>query len=97
MAEKITKNDVAHIAHLARLKLTDDELELFETQLKDILGYVGQLNELDLKDIPPTSYSSNIKNVFREDKIKEPSNREEILKNAPLKSGEYFKVKKVIE
>lgn len=94
---RITKEEVAHIAHLARLKLSKSEEEMFSEQLAKILEYVGQLNELDLSGVSPTAQSIGLKNIMRKDVLDEFDDKEAILKNAPNCSGNYFKVKKVIE
>lgn len=94
---KITKKDVEYVAKLARLALTEEEKEKFCNQLNQILVYMEKLNELDTKDVPPTSHVLPLKNVWREDKVKPSNLSKEIIINAPEKEGNYFKVKKVIE
>jgi len=94
---KITKKDVEYVAKLARLALTEEEKEKFCNQLNQILVYMEKLNELDTKDVPPTSHVLPLKNIWREDEVKPFPAFKEILKNAPEKEGNYFKVKKVIE
>lgn len=94
---KITKKDVEYVAKLARLALTEEEKEKFCNQLNQILVYMEKLNELDTKDVPPTSHVLALKNVWREDKVKPSNLSKEIIINAPEKEGNYFKVKKVIE
>ena len=64
---KISKEEIEHIAVLARLSLTEEEKELFGSQLSGILGYMEQLNELDTKDVEPTSHVLALENVMRED------------------------------
>ncbi len=94
---KITKKDVEHVAKLARLKLTEEEKEKFGKQLSRILEYVEKLNELDTDKAEPTSHVVPLKNVMREDKIKPSLPVEEVLANAPVREGKYFKVPKIIE
>ena len=96
---KITKNDVEYVAKLARLSLTDEEKEKFSSQLGSILDYIDQLNKLDTTNIKPTSHALDLENVWREDELKTSTEqtRERILKNAPEREGNFFKVKKVIE
>ncbi len=94
---KISKSDVEYVAKLARLALTEEEKDKFCTQLNQILVYMEKLNELDTKDVPPTSHVLPLENVWREDEVKSFANTEKILNNAPEKEGRYFKVKKVIE
>lgn len=93
----ITKQDVEHVAKLARLKLTESEKEKFVNQLGQILGYVEKLDQLDTKDIIPTAHALPLKNVWREDKMVSCPDKDLILNNAPEKEANYFKVKKVIE
>ncbi|MDD5679678.1 MAG: Asp-tRNA(Asn)/Glu-tRNA(Gln) amidotransferase subunit GatC [Candidatus Omnitrophica bacterium] len=93
----ITKNDVKYIANLARLKLTEKEIEYFTGQLRNIISYVDQLKELDTADIEPTTHAMPIKNVFRADAVRPSLNVEDVLKNAPAKEGNLFKVPRIIE
>lgn len=93
----ITKEDVIHIARLARLKLTDKEIEYYTSQLDIILKYIGQLKEVDTRGIEPMSHVLSIQNVFREDKIKPSLEAGESLKNTVSKEGNLFKVPRIIE
>jgi aspartyl-tRNA(Asn)/glutamyl-tRNA(Gln) amidotransferase subunit C len=94
---KITVNDVEKVAGLARLSFADDEKELFAKQMSGILEYVEKLNELDTSGVEPTSHVLPIKNVFREDVVKPSSSPDEILANAPDRSGDFYRVPKIIE
>ena len=91
----INKEDVLKIAKLAKLSLTEEEIEKYSTQLIDILTYVEQLNELDTTDVIPTSRPISLSNVFREDVLKEGLNIEDALMNAPVKENNMFKVPKI--
>ncbi|AEH44405.1 glutamyl-tRNA(Gln) amidotransferase, C subunit [Thermodesulfatator indicus DSM 15286] len=93
----ITKEEVKHVAHLARLEFSEEELETFSEQLADILNYVAKLNELDTKDVEPTYHALKLTNVFREDEVKESFPTDEILKNAPERENGFFVVPKVIK
>lgn len=86
-----------HVASLARLALREEEVELFTAQLSDILTYVAKLNELDTKDVEPTSHVLPVKNVLREDEKGRSVEREKALLNAPDRTEEFFRVPKVIE
>lgn len=88
--------EVEHIARLARLRLTEEEKERYSVQLGKIIEYVRQLNELDLAKVPPTSHVVPLKNVLREDVVRESLPQEEALRNAPQKEKGYFKVPKVL-
>ena len=94
---KITVKDVQYVANLARLELTDEELENLTKQLDGILTYMNKLNELDTEGIEPLSHVLPLKNVYRDDKVAPSLPVEEALKNAPDREGGFFKVPKVIE
>ncbi|MCL6584638.1 MAG: Asp-tRNA(Asn)/Glu-tRNA(Gln) amidotransferase subunit GatC [bacterium] len=94
---KITVNEVEYVAKLARLKLSDQEKVLFTQQLDNILQYMDKLNELDTKDIPPTSHVLPLENVMREDEVRPSYSPEELLANAPDREDTFFAVPKVIE
>ncbi|MBS3811230.1 MAG: Asp-tRNA(Asn)/Glu-tRNA(Gln) amidotransferase subunit GatC [Halanaerobiales bacterium] len=93
----INEEEVRYIADLASLKLSEKEVEMFSKQLSDIVDYVEKLDELDTEDIVPTAYTIPVKNVFREDKVKESLSLEKVLKNAPEKQADQFRVPKIIE
>ncbi len=93
---ELTKELINHIAELAHLKLTEEEIEKFQKELSQILDYVNQLNEVDTSNVDPLHHPLSLTNVFREDKVKESIEREEALKNAPDSTNEFFKVPKVI-
>ena len=96
--ESIDKKAVKHVALLSRLVLSDKELELYSSQLASILSYINNLNKADTKDTPPTTrISSALENVFRADVEKKSLETEDVLSNAPEKSGSFFKIPKVIE
>jgi len=92
----IEKKEVKHIANLAHLKLSNEEINLFTRQLGDILDYINKLNEIDTDEITPTAYNIPMKNVLREDKVKESMDREKVLTNAPEKKDGQFRVPKII-
>ncbi|MBI3025578.1 MAG: Asp-tRNA(Asn)/Glu-tRNA(Gln) amidotransferase subunit GatC, partial [Candidatus Tectomicrobia bacterium] len=68
----ISRQDVLHVSRLARLQLSEAEIEKFTSQLDNILDYISKLNELDTRDVPPTSHALDITNVFREDEASDP-------------------------
>jgi aspartyl-tRNA(Asn)/glutamyl-tRNA(Gln) amidotransferase subunit C len=94
---KISLKEVSHIAHLARLELTEEELEKFSIQLSKILSYMDKLNELDTSNIEPTSHVIPIKNVFRDDVVFPSLSSEEALRNSPERTGNFFRVPRIIE
>ncbi|MEW6202645.1 MAG: Asp-tRNA(Asn)/Glu-tRNA(Gln) amidotransferase subunit GatC, partial [bacterium] len=83
---------------LARLEMTDDELDTFTSQLNSILEYASKLNELEMNDVEPTSHVVPLKNVFRDDEVK-PSLHQDDLRGScsPYFDGEFFEVPRVIE
>ena len=93
---KITPQEISHVANLARLQLTQEEVEAMAVQLDDILSYVTKLNELDTAAVEPTTHAISIVNAFREDEIKPSLPREKALANGPRQNGEYFVVPRVI-
>ncbi len=92
----VTIQDVEHVASLARLRFSDEEKETLRVQLNRILEYMEQLNRLDTASVEPLSQVVEISNVFREDRPAPGVTRNDALQNAPARSGEFFKVPKVI-
>ena len=88
----ITRDDVLHVARLARLELSDEEVGRFQEQLSAILEAVSKVQELDLGDVPPTSHPLDVVNVWREDVPRPCLPVEEALANAPDREGDLFKV-----
>ena len=93
----IERKDVEHVARLARLALTDDELERMREQLNGILAYIEKLNELDTEGVEPTSHAVPMLNVMRDDEPGACLPRDEALANAPDRAGEFFRVPRIIE
>jgi aspartyl-tRNA(Asn)/glutamyl-tRNA(Gln) amidotransferase subunit C len=91
MAE-IDREQLLHVARLARLELRDDEVDRLGGQLNDILAAVSKVSELDLSDVPPTSHPLDVVNVWAEDVPAPCLTVEEALANAPEREGSYFKV-----
>lgn len=94
---KITRAEVEHVAKLARLELTDAELDTFTGQMDGILAYVEKLNALDTDGIVPTSHAVPMENAFRADEPTGSIGVENALANAPLRAESFFRVPKVIE
>jgi len=92
----ITKDTVKYVANLARIGLDDKELGDFTKQLDRILEYVHKIKKLDVSKLEPTSHVLEMKNVYREDRVKDSLPASEAMKNAPAKEGNLFKVKKII-
>ena len=93
----IQRKDVEHVARLARLALTDAEIERMREQLNGILAYIEKLNELDTNAVEPTSHAVPLVNVMRDDEAGPCLPREEALANAPDRAGEFFRVPRIIE
>ena len=93
---KISKKEVEHVAQLARLTLTEEELEKMTGQLDNILSYVAKLDELDTSQVVATSHVFSVNNAFREDKVKESLPQAEAVKNGPQHDGVMFQVPKII-
>ena len=94
---KITREEVEHVAMLARLRLSEEEIETFTRQLDEILTYVDKLNELNTESVEPTSHPLSLGNVLRDDIVRESLDPELSLRNAPQRVGGAFKVPRVIE
>lgn len=94
---KISKEEIDHIAMLARLSLTDEQKSLFGTQLSSILDYMEKLSELNTDNIEPTSHVLSLRNVMREDVPKNSIPREDALSNAPDRTEKFYRVPKIIE
>jgi aspartyl-tRNA(Asn)/glutamyl-tRNA(Gln) amidotransferase subunit C len=88
----ITRDEVVHVARLARLELSEDELERFGAQLSAILEAVGKVAELDLSDVEPTAHPLELVNVGAEDEPRPSLPVEEALANAPEREGNFFRV-----
>lgn len=97
MMARITKEQVKHVAHLARLSVSEDDVEQFTEQLDAIIGFAEQLNELDTKGVEPTTHVLDVKNVLREDVVKESLDLKEVIKNAPDEQDGQVKVPSILE
>ena len=88
----ITREQVLHVAKLAHLDLTDEEVDKFREQLSAILDAVSKVSELDLADVPPTSHPLELVNGFGEDEPRESLSLDQAFANAPSREGDLFKV-----
>ncbi|GAB4267359.1 MULTISPECIES: Asp-tRNA(Asn)/Glu-tRNA(Gln) amidotransferase subunit GatC [Deferrisoma] len=93
----ITRDQVLHVAQLARLEFGDDEIDAFTEQLSAILDYVAKLDELDLADTEPMAHVHDAVNAFRDDEVRPSLGQEAVLANAPEAEDGCFRVPKVIE
>ncbi len=94
---KIDRATVKHVANLARLAISEDELALFGNQLSDILTYIDKLNALDTEGVEPLSHPLGLRNVFRDDDAKPSAPLEETLSNAPARTEDAYKVPVVVD
>ena len=93
---KITRETVLHVAGLARLSLSEEEVETYARQLDAILEYMEQLGALDTRGVEPTEHVIPLETPFREDRILPSLDPEKSLQNAPERSGTFFKVPKIL-
>jgi len=93
----LTLDEVRHVARLARLRLTEAELEAMRQELSSILEYVDVLQEVDVTGVMPTAQVTDVVNVVRPDEVRPSLPVEEALAGAPHREGDYFKVKPVFE
>ncbi len=94
---KTTDLDVAYVAQLARLNLTEEETKLFQKQLGNVLRYAEKLREIDVSHVEATAHAVPVFNVFRDDEPRDWFTAEEALSNAPCKANNLFIVTKVVE
>lgn len=87
---------VRHIAHLARLKMDESEVDEMARELSTIVEYIDQLSAVDTTDVPPTAHALPVQNVFREDEVRSSLPVEQALSNAPMREGEFFRVPKIL-
>lgn len=96
MPERISREQVAHVARLARLQLTDAELEEFTGQLGAVLAHAQDVESLDLADVPPTTHPYPLQNVLRDDEVRPTLDRDEVLAEAPAAEDGRFRVPPVL-
>ena len=96
MAEHLTRETVAHVARLARLDVTDDEVELFTTQLSAVLDHAADIEKLDTADVPPTAHPLPLENVLRDDVVQPSLDRDEVLAMAPSAEDDRFRVPRIL-
>ena len=96
MSSPISRDDVAHVARLARLELSDDELDRFTGQLADILGHAADVEALDVGDVEPTHHPYPMTNVMRPDVVVPSLDRDEVLGQAPAPEDGQFRVPPVL-
>jgi aspartyl-tRNA(Asn)/glutamyl-tRNA(Gln) amidotransferase subunit C len=93
---KITREEVAHVARLARLDLSDDEVDTFTDQLAKVLDHAADVEALDVADVPPTAHPYSLVNVLRADEPAPTVSRDEVLAAAPMAENGQFRVPPVL-
>ncbi len=93
----IDLKQIEQVASLSRIRLSDEEKDIFREQLTDILVYIEKLNELNTDGVQPMAYATSLKNVFRDDKQKSSFARQEILELSPSSANGFFKVPKILD
>ena len=96
MTSPISRDDVAHVAHLARLALSDAEIDLFAGQLAAVLEHAGDVAALDTSGVPPTAHPLPVRNVLRPDEPGPCLDREEVLAQAPQAEEGRFRVPRIL-
>jgi aspartyl-tRNA(Asn)/glutamyl-tRNA(Gln) amidotransferase subunit C len=93
---RLTRDEVAHVAKLARLELTEDELDLFTGQLAQVLDHAADVASLDLDGVAPTAHAMAVTNVLRPDEVRPVLDRNEVLAQAPSVEDHRFKVPRIL-
>jgi aspartyl-tRNA(Asn)/glutamyl-tRNA(Gln) amidotransferase subunit C len=93
---KISREQVEHVAKLARLELVEEEIATYTEQLNSILEYAAMLEGINTEDINPTAHAVPLHNVLREDEVRPSMDREKVLANAPDAENGFFKVPKIV-
>jgi aspartyl-tRNA(Asn)/glutamyl-tRNA(Gln) amidotransferase subunit C len=93
---RLTRDDVAHVASLARLHLSDEELDLFTGQLAEVLDHASDVASLDLAGVAPTAHAMAVVNVLRPDEVRPGVDREEVLAQAPSVEDHRFRVPRIL-
>lgn len=96
MSERISPADVAHVAHLARLRLTEEEIERFTAQLAAVLDHADDVAALDTSGVPPTAHPLPVVNVLRPDQVRPGLTRDEVLAGAPSVEDGRFRVPRIL-
>jgi aspartyl-tRNA(Asn)/glutamyl-tRNA(Gln) amidotransferase subunit C len=91
VATGITRDEVLHVARLARLELSDDEVGRFQEQLSQILAAVSKVSELDLADVPPTAHPLDVQNAWEEDEPRDCLPLDDVFANAPDRDDDFFR------
>ena len=93
----LSRDQVEHVAHLARVGITEEDIERFSHQLSDVLDYFERLDRVDIEGVPPTSHTLPLHNVMREDETEPSYDVDDILANAPNQEERRFRVRAILE
>lgn len=93
---RITKEEVEHVALLARLKLSEEEINLYTLQMDSVLEYAAKLQEIDTDQVVPTAHAGQLSNVLREDEVKPSMAQDKVLQNAPKAEDGFFRVPRIV-
>ena len=96
MPDRLSRDDVLHVARLARLELSDDEVDLFTEQLAAVLEHAADVAALDTSGVPPTAHPLPLENVLRADEVRPSLDRDEVLREAPEAEDGRFKVPPIL-
>jgi aspartyl-tRNA(Asn)/glutamyl-tRNA(Gln) amidotransferase subunit C len=96
MSERLTREEVAHVAHLARLEVTEAELDMFTGQLADILGHAADIEALDVSGVEALAHPLKLRNVLRPDEVVPCLDRDEVLSQAPAAEEGRFRVPQIL-
>lgn len=95
--EKISREDVAYLANLARLQVSEDEIDVFAVQLESILEHVAKIGEVDAENISPTGHNVQLTNVTRPDVVTPSLDRDDVLAQAPAVEQDRFRVPRILD
>lgn len=96
MTPRLSRDDVLHVADLARLSLTDEEVDLFTEQLASVLAHAADVSALDTSGVPPTAHPLPLENVLRDDVVQPSLDRDEVLREAPAAEAGRFRVPPIL-
>jgi len=94
---KLTREEVLHIAALAKLGMTEDDIVRFQEQLSNILDNFEVLKQIDTESVPPTAQANALGNIMQDDCIQPSLSQNEVLANAPRREGDFFRIRAVLE
>ena len=94
---RLTTEEVRHIALLARVGMTDEEVERMRDQMSNILEHFEVLDQVDTEEVEPTGHSADLESVMREDEVRESASKEDVLSNAPHRERDFIRVRAVLD